>query len=236
METSLNPLATNDTTVWSVSGARHKMIEQQIRPWGILDTKYLELLDIVKREFFVEESQIPLAFSDLQLPIANSCEVMMEPKVEVRILQALAPTGKDEILEIGTGSGYMAALLAYFAKMVKTIEINPQLADFAISNLNKCRIPNVRVTVGDGVNGWSLDANLQFDVICISGAVVQVSDLIQSQLRVGGRLFAFVGQAPLMEAVLIKRISHDYFQTQVIFETLVPMLKLDQKELNSFEF
>ena len=236
METSLNPLATNDTTVWSVSGARHKMIEQQIRPWGILDTKYLELLDIVKREFFVEESQIPLAFSDLQLPIANSCEVMMEPKVEVRILQALAPSGKDEVLEIGTGSGYMAALLAYFAKMVKTIEINPQLADFAISNLNKCRIPNVRVTVGDGVNGWSLDANLQFDVICISGAVVQVSDLIQSQLRVGGRLFAFVGQAPLMEAVLIKRISHDYFQTQVIFETLVPMLKLDQKELNSFEF
>ena len=236
METSLNPLATNDTTVWSVSGARHKMIEQQIRPWGILDTKYLELLDIVKREFFVEESQIPLAFSDLQLPIANSCEVMMEPKVEVRILQALAPTGKDEVLEIGTGSGYMAALLAYFAKMVKTIEINPQLADFAISNLNKCRIPNVRVTVGDGVNGWSLDVNLQFDVICISGAVVQVSDLIQSQLRVGGRLFAFVGQAPLMEAVLIKRISHDYFQTQVIFETLVPKLKLDQKELNSFEF
>ena len=236
METSLNTLETNDTTVWSVSSARHKMIEQQIRPWGILDTKYLELLDIVKREFFVEESQIPLAFSDLQLPIANSCEVMMEPKVEVRILQALAPTGKDEVLEIGTGSGYMAALLAYFAKMVKTIEINPQLADFAISNLNKCRIPNVRVTVGDGVNGWSLDANLQFDVICISGAVVQVSDLIQSQLRVGGRLFAFVGQAPLMEAVLIKRISHDYFQTQVIFETLVPMLKLDQKELNSFEF
>ena len=236
MEISLNPLATNDTTVWSVASARHKMIEQQIRPWGILDTKYLELLDIVKREFFVEESQIPLAFSDLQLPIAQTNEVMMEPKAEVRVLQALAPTGKDEVLEIGTGSGYMAALLAYFSKTVKTIEIDPKLSDFAISNLNKCRIPNVRVEVGDGVSGWSLDTNDQFDVICISGAVVRVCDSIQSQLRVGGRLFAFVGQAPLMRAVLIKRISHDFFQTQVVFETLVPMLRLDQKELNSFEF
>ena len=235
MASSLNTVEFPDSS-WTISSARHKMIEQQIRPWGILDTKYLELLDIVKREFFVEESQIPLAFSDIQLPIAQSPEVMMEPKVEVRILQALAPTGKEDVLEIGTGSGYMAALLAYFSKMVKTVEIRPELADFAMTNLNKCRIPNVRVEVGDGVNGWPIDSKLQFDVICISGGVIKVSEALKSQLKIGGRLFAFVGQAPLMNAVLIKRISHDYFQSQVVFETLVPMLQIDQKELSSFEF
>jgi protein-L-isoaspartate(D-aspartate) O-methyltransferase len=234
--TTTSPMNQNDTPVWSISSARHKMIEQQIRPWGISEKKYLDVLDIVKREIFTLESQIPLAFSDLKLPIAGTAEVMMEPKVEVRVLQALSPSGKEEVLEVGTGSGYMAALLGYFSKSVKTIEINPQLVDFAVSNLNKCRIPNVRVEQGNAVKGWGLEANSSFDIICVSGAVVKISEGLKSQLRIGGRLFAFVGQEPLMSAILIKRVSHDYFQSQVLFETLVPMLQIDQAELSSFEF
>ena len=226
----------NDTPVWSISNARHKMIEQQIRPWSISDKKYLDVLEIVKREIFVEESQIPLAFSDLQLPIAGTREVMMEPKIEVRVLQALAPMGKEEVLEVGTGSGYMAALLAYFAKTVKSVEINPELVNFAVTNLNKCRIPNVRVEQGDAVKGWGLESNQSYDIICVSGGVVRVSEELQSQLKIGGRLLAFVGQEPMMAATLIKRVSHDYFQTQTLFETLVPMLQVDQKELTHFEF
>ena len=236
MTSSITPLHQNDTPVWSILSARHKMIEQQIRPWGISETKYLDALDIVKRELFVDESQVSLVFSDLQLPIHGSQEVMMEPKVEVRILQALAPSGKDEVLEVGTGSGYMAALLGYFSKMVKTVDINPRLVDFAHSNLNKCRIPNVRAEVGDAVKGWHIESNQSFDVICVSGAVVKISEGLKSQLKIGGRLFAFVGQEPVMSATLVKRISHDYYQSQVLFETLVPMLQVDQAEFSTFEF
>jgi protein-L-isoaspartate(D-aspartate) O-methyltransferase len=236
MTNSLDNLNQNDTPVWSISSARHKMIEQQIRPWGISETKYLDALEIVKRELFVDESLVPLVFSDLQLPIHSTQEVMMEPKVEIRVLQALAPTGKDEVLEVGTGSGYMAALLGYFSKTVKTVDIHPELVDFALSNLNKCRIPNVRAEVGDAVKGWNIESNQSFDVICVSGAVVTISEGLKSQLKIGGRLFAFVGQAPLMSATLVKRISHDYFQSQVLFETLVPMLQVDQAELSTFEF
>ncbi len=236
MTALLNPLNQNDTPVWSIASARHKMIEQQIRPWGISETKYLDALEIVKRELFVDELQIPLAFSDLLLPIHGTQEVMMEPKVEIRVLQALAPSGKEEVLEVGTGSGYMAALLGYFSKTVKTVDIKPELVAFAALNLNKCRIPNVRAEVGDATKGWHIENNQSYDIICISGAVTKVSEGLKSQLKIGGRLFAFIGQEPLMSATLVKRISHDYFQTQVLFETLVPMLQVDQAELSSFEF
>jgi protein-L-isoaspartate(D-aspartate) O-methyltransferase len=236
MTDSMNPLERKDSSEWSIASARHKMIEQQIRPWGIQDKKYLDVLEVVKRELFVDESQIPLAFSDIELPIHGTPEVMLEPRIEARVLQALEPHGKDEVLEIGTGSGYMAALLGYFAKTVKSVEIRPELVEFAVFNLNKCRIPNVRVEVGDAVKGWHIENNHSFDVICISGAVVKISEGLKSQLKVGGRLLAFVGQEPMMNAVLMKRISHDFYQTQVLFETLVPMLHIDQAELNTFEF
>jgi len=226
----------NDTPVWSIASARHKMIEQQIRPWSISEKRFLDVLEIVKREIFVEESQIPLAFSDLKLPIAGTSEVMMEPKVEVRVLQALAPMGKEEVLEVGTGSGYMAALLGYFAKKVKSVEINPELVNFAVTNLNKCRIPNVRVEQGDASKGWGIESNQSYDIICVSGGVVRVSEELKSQLKIGGRLVAFVGQEPMMTATLIKRISHDYFQSQSLFETLMPMLQIDKKEFANFEF
>jgi protein-L-isoaspartate(D-aspartate) O-methyltransferase len=236
MTNSANPLEQDPTEAWNITSARHKMIEQQIRPWGIQDRKYLDVLEVVKREMFVDEAQIPLAFSDIELPIHGTAEVMLEPRIEVRALQALAPHAKDEVLEIGTGSGYMAALLAYFTKSVTSVDIRQDLVDFAVANFNRSRIPNIKVERGDAIKGWKIEQNLTFDVICISGAVVKISEGLKSQLKVGGRLFAFVGQEPVMSAVLMRRISHEHFETHTLFETLIPMLQMDAAELSHFEF
>lgn len=220
----------------SFSAARHKMIEQQIRPWNVSDLDVLDLLNLLKREHFVSENQENLVFTDIQLPILTSDQVMLEPKLEARILQTIKPSGKERVLEVGTGSGYMAALLAYFAKHVTTVEINPELASFAQDNIQKSRIPNVSVVVGDGAHGWNIEKNEEFDIICVSGGVPSISKQLLSQLKIGGKLLAFVGQAPVMSAVLVTRLSHDYFQNKALFETLVPMLKLPKDELESFVF
>lgn len=215
---------------------RFKMIEQQIRPWRVTDTQVLETLSLVKRELFVEENQLILAFSDIFLPIGQSHEVMLEPKIEARVLQAIKPHSKEVVLEIGTGSGYMAALLAYFAKQVTSVEMRPELAQFAIQNLNTCRIPNVKVEVGDGSAGWKTAEQARFDVICVSGGLKEVPDSLKQQLNINGRLLAFVGQAPMMTAVLITRLSHADYQTKSLFETLVPMLQCIDTPTSGFEF
>lgn len=220
----------------SISAARHKMIEQQIRPWNVSDLDVLEVLKTIKREQFIQENQINLAFMDIQLPILNTNEKMFEPKVEARVLQALKPTGKEMVLEVGTGSGYMAALLAYFAKHVTSIEIHPELAAFAAQNLNKCRIPNVTIETGDGAHGWEVDSGSSYDIICISGGLPRLPKNLQQQLKVGGRLVAFVGKEPVMSAVLVTRVSHDIFQTQTLFETMVPMLEISKDEIETFVF
>ena len=232
----MNLSSTHSQINLSFNAARHKMIEQQIRPWNVSDLDVLNLLNTLKREHFVTEAQENLAFTDTQLPISTSDQVMLEPKLEARILQTIKPTGKEQVLEIGTGSGYMAALLAYFAKHVTTVEINSDLANFALENIQKSRIPNITVAVGDGAHGWNIDKNADFDIICISGGVPEVSKQLLSQLKIGGKLFAFVGQAPVMSAVLVTRVSHDYFQNKALFETLVPMLKLPKDELETFVF
>lgn len=233
MNTTVNTLASPTSINLSISAARHKMIEQQIRPWSISDLDVLAVLTIIKREHFVTEDQVNLAFTDIQLPILNSGEVMLEPKIEARVLQAIKPTGKESVLEIGTGSGYMAALLAYFAKQVTSVDINGDLIKFARENLNKSKTPNVKLEVGDAAHGWG---NGTYDIICVSGGLPAISEALKAQLNVGGKLFAFVGQAPVMTAVLVTRISHDYFHTQGIFETLVPMLKVPETELKTFVF
>lgn len=220
----------------NITNFRYKMIEQQIRPWSISDIQVLETLNIIRRELFALESQLPLVFSDIFLPIQNTQEVMMEPKIEARVLQAIKPNNKDIVLEIGTGSGYMAALLAYFAKSVTSVEIRPELADFAIDNLHKCRIPNVRVEIGDASNGWKVAENNTYDIICISGGLKEIPTTIRNQLNIGGKLLAFVGQAPVMSAILVTRHSHDYFQTESLFETLVPMLQTESTNIEEFEF
>jgi protein-L-isoaspartate(D-aspartate) O-methyltransferase len=220
----------------NIKNFRHKMIEQQIRPWSISDLQVLETLNIIRRELFALEIQLPLVFSDIFLPIQNTQEVMMEPKIEARVLQAIKPRSQDHVLEIGTGSGYMAALLAYFAKSVTSVEIRPELADFAVDNFHKCRIPNIRVEVGDASSGWKVAENHTYDIICISGGLKEIPLGLKNQLNIGGKLLAFVGQAPLMSAVLVTRHSHDYFQTESLFETLVPMLKTESTNIEEFEF
>ena len=220
----------------NITNFRHKMIEQQIRPWSISDIQVLETLNLIRRELFALESQLPLVFSDIFLPIQDTQEVMMEPKIEARVLQAIKPRGHDQVLEIGTGSGYMAALLAYFAKSVTTVEIRPELADFAIDNLHKCRIPNVKVEIGDASRGWKVAENNTYDIICISGGLKEIPNTLKNQLNIGGKLLAFVGQAPVMSSILITRHSHDYFQTESLFETLVPMLTTESASIEEFEF
>ncbi len=217
----------------SISSARHKMIEQQIRPWGIWDLDVLRALELIKREHFVTEDQINLAFTDTEISILNTSEVMLEPKIEARVLQTIKPTGKESVLEIGTGSGYMAALLGYFAKQVTSVDINSDLIKFAQENLNKSKIPNVKLEVGDAAHGWG---NNSYDIICVSGGLPTLSDSLKAQLNIGGKLFAFIGKEPVMTAIVVTRVSHDYFQTEGIFETFVPMLKVPENELSSFVF
>lgn len=205
--------------------ARFNMIEQQIRPWEVLDPVVLDLLSEVKREEFVPEEQKLLAFADVCLPLAKDIPgaVMLEPKIEARLLQELGLKNKDRVLEIGTGSGYMAALLAARAEFVTTIEIEPSLCKLARENLQRAGVANVAVEQGDGLKGWA--AKAPYDAIVISGAVAAIPDVLLQQLKVGGRLVGIVGSEPVMSAQLVTRTGEMSFNTVNLFETLAPMLR-----------
>ncbi|AYH45344.1 protein-L-isoaspartate O-methyltransferase [Azoarcus sp. DN11] len=202
--------------------ARFNMVEQQIRPWDVLDMDVLDLLMTVKREEFVPPAHKTLAFADVEIPLGLG-QTMLKPVVEGRILQALPLKRSDSVLEIGTGSGYFAALLAARTDWVRSIEIEPALAKFAADNLNRTGVENVIVEEGDAARGWSCRA--PYDVIVVSGGLPMMPQSLLDQLKVGGRMFAFVGEAPVMEARLITRVSEDQYQTEDVFETVVPMLK-----------
>lgn len=205
----------------NIEQARFNMIEQQIRPWEVLDQQVLDLLFAVKREDFVPAAYRDLAFADLELPLGEG-QTMLAPRVEARILQELGVRKTDRVLEIGTGSGYMAALLAARAEHVISLELRPALAAAARDNLQRAGVHNVTVEVADGLNGWVQRA--PYDVIVMSGAVPAVPASILKQLRVGGRLAAFVGAAPVMEAQLITCIADGIFNTINLFETVVQTL------------
>jgi protein-L-isoaspartate(D-aspartate) O-methyltransferase len=205
--------------------ARFNMIEQQIRPWDVLDPDVLNALRSVKRELFVLPEHQALAFSEVQLPIGCG-QSMLEPKVEAKALQAIGVKPGDSILEIGTGSGYMAALLAVRGEWVRSIEIEPQLVRFAADNLVRNDIDNVIVEEGDGSAGWA--ARAPYDAIMVSGAVREVQQIWLDQLKPGGRLFAFVGNAPVMKGQLIVNLGDGQFRSSTVFETLVPDLRTAQ--------
>lgn len=208
--------------------ARFNMIEQQIRPWEVLDPDVLALLAEHKREDFVPAAYKALAFSDIELPIGNG-QKMFEPKLEARILQELGVKNTDTVLEIGTGSGYMAALLAARAEYVYSVEIDPALAESARQKLQQLDIANVSVEVGDGARGWA--AHAPYDVIAISGSMPVLPDEILRQLKVGGRLVAIVGEAPVMEAKLVTRTDENAFNSIDLFETVVaPLTNAVQRE------
>lgn len=210
----------------NIEQARFNMVEQQIRPWEVLDQDVLDLLYVVRREEFVPEAYKALAFSDLEIPLrenGDESERMMTPKVEARILQDVAPKKTDRVLEVGTGSGYMAALLAQRAQHVYSVEISPQLKAFAEANLRRAGVENVTLEVGDAARGWSQHA--PYDVIVLTGSTPVLADEFLSQLNVGGRLFAIVGEEPVMEAQLITCVAEGSYSSTGLFETLIAPLK-----------
>jgi protein-L-isoaspartate(D-aspartate) O-methyltransferase len=202
--------------------ARFNMIEQQLRPGKVLDPDVLDVLFVVKREEFVPPAHRRLSFADTQIPLGTAAGArMFSPMVEGHALQALAMKKHENVLEVGTGSGYMAALLGAHADHVWSVEIDPQLAETARENLRRAGVTNVAVEVGNGLEG--LPAHAPFDAIMVSGAVPVVPKALLEQLKPGGRLFAIEGAAPAMEAVLYTRVGED-FRRVGVFETVVPPL------------
>jgi protein-L-isoaspartate(D-aspartate) O-methyltransferase len=217
--------------------ARYNMIEQQIRPWDVLDQTVLDLLSVVRREDFVPPALRALAFVDMELPLkvdgVDTGEKMFAPKMEARFLQELGVKPHEHVLEIGTGSGYMAALLAHKAQQVLTVEIDPRLKRFAESNLAHSGGGGVRVELGDGARGWP--ARAPYDVIMVSGSLPALPDSLLAQLKIGGRLGVIVGTSPVMSAQVVTRVSETGFDTLRLFETDVKPLR-NAWQLPSFRF
>jgi protein-L-isoaspartate(D-aspartate) O-methyltransferase len=205
----------------NIEQARFNMIEQQIRPWDVLEQRVLDLISQVPREIFVPMAYRNLAFVDINIPLDNE-QVMMSPKLEGRILQTLMLHPNDTVLEIGTGSGYLTALLAKFAKHVDSVDIFDDFVTTAADKLNALNINNVSLETGDAINGWK--KNTHYDVIVLTGSVPVLKPHFQAQLTEGGCLFAIVGEEPIMQAQLIKRISEKEFELEVLFETSLPPL------------
>ncbi len=216
----------------NIEQARFNMIEQQIRPWNVLDADVLHLLSVVKREDFVPLAHKALAFVDMEIPLGHG-QKMLAPRLEARMLQDVAVHKHEKVLEIGTGSGYMAALLAHRAQSVITLEINPELASLARSNLQKAGIHNAEVRVADGATVAPKEG--PFDVIVLSGSVAEVPPILLAQLKVGGRLIAIVGDEPTMCATLIKRTGEANFVTSKPWDTVAPRL-LNFPEHSNFTF
>jgi protein-L-isoaspartate(D-aspartate) O-methyltransferase len=203
----------------NIEQARFNMIEQQIRPWNVLAQDVLDLLTVVKREEFVPAAYRNLAFFDTEIPLPGG-ETMLAPKIEARMLQEANVKKHEQVLEIGAGSGYMAALLAYKARHVTTVEINPDLKTLAEKNLSAYGVSNVSVELGNGAQGWQGE----YDVIVISGALPFLPDAFLKQIKVGGRILAIIGEAPVMSLHVITRTSEQVYDTVKLFETMAKYL------------
>jgi len=205
----------------NIEQARFNMVENQIRPWEVLDQQVLDLLYVVKREEFVPAAYRTLAFSDLEIPIGQG-EHMWQPKLEARVLQELALKKTDQILEIGTGSGYFAALLAHRAQHVYSVEIHPELKASGEANLRRAGVANVTVELGDGASGWTRHA--PYDVIVLTGSTPVLPQQFLQQMKAGARLFAVVGNPPVMAARLITCTGEGVYNSIDLFETSVAPL------------
>jgi len=201
--------------------ARFNMVEQQIRPWEVLDQDVLDLLFAVRREDFVPAAHRSLAFADLELPLPGG-EHMWAPKLEARVLQSLKLLRQESVLEIGTGSGYFTALLASRAAEVTTVEIDQVLAASAATKLARHGFANVRGEIGDGAQGWGVEL---YDAIVLTGSTPLLPETFLSQLKPGGRVFAIVGDPPAMTARLVAWTTPGSRVTTDLFETVVAPLK-----------
>jgi protein-L-isoaspartate(D-aspartate) O-methyltransferase len=210
--------------------ARFNMVEQQIRPWDVLDPKVLDLFMAIPRHEFVSESQQALAYCDLELPIGEG-QTMLPPRVEGRMLQAVDIEEDETVLEIGTGSGYMTALMAEAAANVTTVEIFPSLQDIAKSRLT--RFDNIEFAIGDASHNW--DDGKTYDVIVLTGAVSELPVAYQHKLNLGGRLVVTTGSAPVMTCQVMTRVSDTEWETETLFETVMPsLINAEGKEVFSF--
>jgi len=219
----MNPSSVTESSGTAlVERARHNMIEQQIRPWEVLDPVVLELLSLVRREDYVPPVSRALAFVDFELPLVidgiDTGEVMLAPRVEARMLQELRIQSHETVLEVGSGSGYVSALAAHQAQSVHGVELDPRLAAFGAANLARQGVLNAHVVQGDGAAGWA--AHAPYDIIIVSGSVPVLPGPLLAQLRLGGRLVAIVGTGPAMSAQLVTRLGESDLDIVPLFETV----------------
>jgi protein-L-isoaspartate(D-aspartate) O-methyltransferase len=216
------------STPLSLDRARFNMIEQQVRPWEVLDPAVLELLDRVRRDQFVPPAQKALAYVDMELPLGHGADqVMLAPRVQARMVQDLALKATDKVLEIGTGSGYTTALLASLAQRVVSLEIDDAIASAARKNLQQAGITNAEVRVADAAaNGFAAcAAEGPWDAILVAGSVAEVPAGLLALLAKGGRLIAIVGHEPVMRATVVTRVDDAGFSTQQPWDTIAPRLR-----------
>jgi protein-L-isoaspartate(D-aspartate) O-methyltransferase len=209
----------------NIEQVRFNMVEQQIRTWDVLDTDVLDLLHALKRENFVPAAQREFALMDIELPltsVSGDAERMWSPKMEARVLQDIDLHGSEHVLEVGSGSGYLTALLAARSAKVTSVEINPKLAEFASTNLVKAGISNATVEKGDAARGWA--AKGSYDVIVFTGSMEVLPEDVLSQLKPGGKVFAIIGKPPVMRAQLITLTANGGRAERTLFETVVAPL------------
>lgn len=205
----------------NLAEARHNMIEQQIRPWDVLDQRVLELVANLPREDFVPSAYLSLAYADINIPLEHG-QSMMAPKVEARMIQALNLKPSDTVLEVGTGSGYVTALLAKSAKHIYSVDIFADFTERARLKLADHGITNVTLETGDAATGW--ERHSPYDVIACTGSLPLLPDSLRRQIKVGGRLFVITGDVPVMSTQLITRVSETGYSQQALFETVLPPL------------
>lgn len=216
----------------NVDQARLNMIEYQIRPWEVLDQQVLDLLYAVKREDFAPPAYRMLAFSDLEIPIGQG-ECMWPPKLEARVLQELAVKPTDQVLEIGTGSGYFTALLARLAQHVYSVEIHPELKAAGEANLRRAGVTNVTVELGDAARGWTRHA--PYDIIVLTGSTPALPQQLLQQMKPGARLFAVVGNPPAMAARIVTCTGEGVYNSIDLLETqIAPLANALEGERFSF--
>lgn len=218
----------NDTA--RVEQSRFNMVEQQVRTWEVLDAKVLNLLQKIPREAFVPKAYQGLAFADIEIPLGHG-QTMLAPKIEGRFLQALSLSNQDMVLEIGTGAGYLTALLAKQAKQVDSYEIYASLSNQAKKNLAAQKINHVKCMLGDGLKL----AQGSYDAIVLTGSLPVYPQFMERLLKLGGRMLVVVGDAPVMQAILVTRVDESSFKQDVLFETCLPVL-INAPQPSRFEF